>query len=78
MDSNPESCTANINVSRLKKCPELIFDMGRSTIKFGRRKKEITATHIKTPNPKCRLYWRLIEFIDWRYSQSCWYFQPAL
>jgi hypothetical protein len=24
---------------------------------------------IKTPNPKCRLYWRLIEFIDWRYSQ---------
>ncbi len=26
---------------------------------------------IKTPNPKCRLYWCLIEFIDWRYSQSC-------
>jgi hypothetical protein len=24
---------------------------------------------IKTPNPKCRLYWCLIEFIDWRYSQ---------
>ncbi len=23
------------------------------------------------PNPKCRLYWCLIEFIDWRYSQSC-------
>jgi hypothetical protein len=22
---------------------------------------------IKTPNPKCRLYWRLIEFIDRRY-----------
>jgi hypothetical protein len=20
---------------------------------------------IKTPNPKCRLYWFLIEFIDW-------------
>ncbi len=33
---------------------------------------------IKTPNPKCRLYWGLIEFIDWRYSQSCWYFRPAL
>ncbi len=33
---------------------------------------------IKTPNPKCRLYWCLIEFIDWRYSQSCWYFRPAL
>jgi hypothetical protein len=31
---------------------------------------------IKTQNPKCRLYWCLIEFIDWRYSQSCWYFRP--
>jgi hypothetical protein len=30
----------------------------------------------KTPNSKCRLYWCLIEFIDWRYSQSCWYFRP--
>jgi hypothetical protein len=27
---------------------------------------------------KCRLYWCLIEFIDWRYSQSCWYFRPDL
>ncbi len=25
-----------------------------------------------------RLYWSLIEFIDWRYNQSCWYFDPAL
>ncbi len=33
---------------------------------------------IKTPNPKCRLYWCLIEFIDWRYSQSYWYFRPRL
>jgi hypothetical protein len=33
---------------------------------------------IKTPNPKCCLYWCLIEFIDWRYSQSCWYFRPLL
>jgi hypothetical protein len=32
---------------------------------------------VKTPNPKCRLYWCLIEFIDWRYSQSCWYFRPS-
>ncbi len=22
-------------------------------------------------------YWCLIEFIDWGYSQSCWYFRPA-
>ncbi len=27
---------------------------------------------------KCRLYWCLIEFIDWRYRQSCWYFWPSL
>jgi hypothetical protein len=33
---------------------------------------------IETQNPKCRLYWCLIEFIDWRYSQSCWYFRPLL
>jgi hypothetical protein len=23
-----------------------------------------------TPNPQCRLYWCLIEVIDWGYSQS--------
>ncbi len=33
---------------------------------------------IKTPNPNCRLYWCLLEFIDWRYSQSCWYLRPFL
>jgi hypothetical protein len=33
---------------------------------------------MKATNPKCRLYWCSIEFIDWRYSQSCWYFRPAL
>ncbi len=33
---------------------------------------------IKTPNPKCRHYWRLIELIDRRYSQSCWYFRLLL
>jgi hypothetical protein len=33
---------------------------------------------IKTPNPTCRLYSCLIEFIDWRYSQSCWSFRPLL
>ena len=32
---------------------------------------------IKTPNSKCRLSWCLIEFIDWGYSQSCWYFRPS-
>ncbi len=33
---------------------------------------------VKTPNPKCRLYWCLIEFRDWRYSQSCWCFRSIL
>ena len=33
---------------------------------------------IKTTNPKCRLYWCLIELKDGRYSQSCWYFRPLL
>jgi hypothetical protein len=34
--------------------------------------------NINIRNPKCRLYWCLIEFPDWRYSQSCWYFRPLL
>jgi hypothetical protein len=34
--------------------------------------------YLQTPNPKCRLYRCLIEFIDWRYSQSYWYFRPLL
>jgi hypothetical protein len=33
---------------------------------------------LRDKNPKCRLYLCLIEFIDWRYSQSCWYFWPLL
>ncbi len=32
----------------------------------------------RTINPKCRLYWCLIEFVDWRFSQSCWYFRPPV
>jgi hypothetical protein len=32
---------------------------------------------IKIPNPKCRLYWCLIELIDWRYSQSCGILNPS-
>jgi hypothetical protein len=35
---------------------------------------DIEEVQTQTPNPKCRLYWSLIEFIDWRHSQSCWYF----
>ncbi len=32
---------------------------------------------IKKPNPKYRLN-RCLEFIEWRYSMSCWYFLPLL
>jgi hypothetical protein len=28
----------------------------------------------KDTKTKCRLYWCLIEFLDCRYSQPCWYF----
>ncbi len=42
---------------------------------FGEAMDEGT---IKKQNPKCHLHWCLIEFIDWRYSQSCWYFPPLL
>ncbi len=31
----------------------------------------------KDTKPKCCLYWCIIEFIDWRYSQSCWHFRPS-
>jgi hypothetical protein len=39
--------------------PSLTFSMGTAM-------DQIT---IKTPIPKCLLYWCLIEFTDWRYSQ---------
>ncbi len=32
---------------------------------------------IRCHNVSCRLYWCLIEFIDWRYSQSFWYSRPC-
>ena len=31
----------------------------------------------KDTKTKCRPYWCLIEFIDWRDSQSCWYFRHS-
>ncbi len=31
----------------------------------------------KETKTKCRLYMCFIEFIDWRYSQTCWYFRPS-
>ncbi len=40
--------------------------------------KSMDQISIKTPKPKCCLYWCLIEFTDWRYSRSCLYFRPLL
>ncbi len=31
----------------------------------------------KETKSKCNLYWCLLEFIDWRYSQSSCYFRPS-
>ncbi len=42
----------------------------QATADSGKIVQAIDQISIKTPNPKCRLYWCLIEFIDWRYSQS--------
>jgi hypothetical protein len=42
-----------------------------------RRDDTMDKISIKTPNPKCRLYWCLIEFLDWRYSHVG-IFRPAL
>jgi hypothetical protein len=37
---------------------------GVSQIKIEEKGKSMNQITIKTPNPKCRLYWCLIEFID--------------
>ncbi len=44
-----------------------------TAMEIGATMDQIT---IKTPNPKCRLYWCLIGFTDWSHSQSWWYFWP--
>jgi hypothetical protein len=44
----------------------------------GTRRLNMDQITVKTPFPKCRLYRCLIEFIDWRTSQSCWYFRLLL
>ena len=51
-------------------------------VKIYARRHSLWRNHrlitIKIPNPKCRLHRCFIEFIDCRYSQSYWYFRPAL
>ncbi len=39
--------------------------------------KSMDQIYIKTPNPKCHLYWCLIDSIELK-IQSCWYFRPLL
>ncbi len=53
----------------------VVFCFTSGAVQLPRVMDQIT---IKTPNPKCHLYWCFIEFIDWRNSQSCWYFRPLL
>ncbi len=60
--------------------PKPIEDM--SSESFCQMCSRLSAFHvdegtIKTPNTKCRPFWCLIEFIDWRCSQSCWCFGPS-
>jgi hypothetical protein len=52
--------------------------VGVFTFPADRNIMSIDQITIKTPNTKCRLYWCLIGFINWRDSQSWWYFRPLL
>ncbi len=70
---NPEQENGLVRVGAVHRVRVLRGPGGKNKIQNNMDK--IT---FKTPNPQCRLYWCLIEFIDWRYSQSCWYFRPAL
>jgi hypothetical protein len=50
----------------------------RDAAKLVARGHTMDQISTKTPVSKCRLYWCLIEFIDWRYSQPYSYFRPLL
>ncbi len=52
--------------------------MNLITLHMLYRQEPVDQIYKKSPNPKCRLYWCLIEFIDRRYSQSCWYIQSVM
>ncbi len=45
-------------------------------VKVNARGKDYVINY-KDTKSKCRLYWCLIEIIDWRYSQSYWYFHSS-
>jgi hypothetical protein len=75
-----ELCTTNSYSGTKDDDVAKIGRIGISTIgiKKGGNWPDMDEGTIKTPNPNCRLYWCLIEFIDWRHSQSWWYFRPLL
>ena len=51
---------------------KLLFKMGLFTVyRLSKFPIPMNQLSIKTPSPKRHLYWCLIEFIDWRYSQAC-------
>ncbi len=54
----------------LKSSPFTVY-RGFQTKGFLNKNQIMDEGTIKIPNPKCRLYWCLIEFTGWRYSQSC-------
>jgi hypothetical protein len=62
------------NIPYFSQIFEIFGDRHCSKLKFIFIMDKIT---IKS-NPKFCLYWCLIEFIDWRSSQPCWYFRPSL
>ncbi len=55
-------------------CLHLVSQVGHCMAMLFERTGLINYKDTKT---KCRLYWYLIEFLDWRYSQSYWYFRPS-
>ncbi len=48
---------------------------GYSASRHSRRRRYVRL--VTTMNPKCRRYWCLKALIDWRYSQTFWYFWPS-
>jgi hypothetical protein len=56
----------------------LVGNAGNRMRPCRRRSTGMDQITLKTPGPKCRLYWCLKEFIDCEESQSGWYFRPLL
>ncbi len=73
-DLSEASCPADIRLHSWPPPPPPPPPMLFTETRFNRRDQRdpiMDEGTIKTPNPKCRLYWCFIELIDWRYSQSC-------